>query len=117
MRTLWRSSISILRQYPILWLPVLLAEFINFNLGWFTNSCRHWLIQRILPWLSEGHSVLSNGPVYGGLSQQVINKAILLASPLEWVSRFLLGLDARVRAGRDCGNPIQHRPERPRNPA
>jgi hypothetical protein len=92
MRTLWRSSISILRQYPILWLPVLLAEFINFNLRWFTNSCRHWLIQRILPWLSEGHSVLSNGPVYGGLSQQVINKAILLASPLEWVSRFLSDL-------------------------
>jgi hypothetical protein len=92
MRTLWRSTVSLLRQYPVLWLPVLLAAFINFNLRWITDFFRHWLIQRILPWLSEGHSVLSNAPVYGGLSQQAINKAILLVSPLEWATRFLSDL-------------------------
>jgi tetrahydromethanopterin S-methyltransferase subunit C len=89
MRTLWRTTASLLRKYPILWLPAILAEVLAFNIGWLENLLRHWLIQKLLPWLSEGHSVLSNSPVYGAPTQQVMNKVIFLATPIEWGARFL----------------------------
>jgi len=84
MRDLWRSTVSILRQYPILWLPVAIVEFIELILRWLESLFRHWLIQKLLLWLSEGHSVLSNSPVYGEPTQHLINKAIIIAAPIGW---------------------------------
>jgi hypothetical protein len=89
MRTLWRTTVSLLRKYPILWLPAILADVLTFNIDWLDNLLRHWLTQKLLPWLSEGHSVLSNSPVYVAPTQQVINIAIYLTAPIEWGARFL----------------------------
>jgi len=84
MRDLWRSTTSLLRQYPILWLPIAIVEFIELILSWPESLFRHWLIQKLLLWLSEGHSVLSSSPVYGAPTQHAINMAILLATPIGW---------------------------------
>jgi hypothetical protein len=84
MRDLWRSTVSLLRQYPILWLPIAIVEFIDVILRWLESLFRHWLIQKLVLGLSEGHSVLSSSPVYGAPTQHAINMAIVLVAPIEW---------------------------------
>jgi len=59
MRDLWRSTTSVLRQHPILWLPVAIVEFIAFNLGWLEHMFQNYLLHQLIFRLSEDHSVLS----------------------------------------------------------
>jgi hypothetical protein len=63
---------------------VAIVEFVELILRWLESLFRHWLIQKLLLWLSEGHSVLSNSPVYRAPTQHVINKAIIIAAPIGW---------------------------------
>jgi hypothetical protein len=58
MRTLLRTTAYIFWQYPILWLPVVLADLIAFSLRVFQG----WMTQTIAQNLVAGHSVLSNTP-------------------------------------------------------
>ncbi|MGP8259513.1 MAG: hypothetical protein ACLQM6_06110 [Acidobacteriaceae bacterium] len=84
MRDLWRCSKSLIRQYPILWLPVAIVEFIDVILGWLERLFRHWLIQKLFLWMSEEHSVLSKSPVYGQPTQHVMNQVMIITVPLGW---------------------------------
>lgn len=59
MQTLCRSTTSVLRQYPILWLPVAIVEFIDFNLRWLESILRQHLIKQLFLRQSEDHAVLS----------------------------------------------------------
>jgi hypothetical protein len=63
MRDLWRSTTSLLRQHPILWLPVAIIEFINFNLRWLEHLFLNYHFHQLLHRQSEGHSVLSASPM------------------------------------------------------
>lgn len=92
MRDLWRSTVSVLRQHPILWIPVAIVEFADFILHWLENIFRQWLIQKLLLRMSEEHSVLSNSPIYGAPTQHAINKAIILVVPLGWCVQLLYNL-------------------------
>jgi hypothetical protein len=58
MRTLWRSTAYLFWQYPILWLPVVLADLIAFCL----RSLQGWTSQTVIQSLVAGHSVLSDTP-------------------------------------------------------
>jgi len=89
MRNLWRTTASLLRQHPILWLPVVLAEFVNFNLRWFERLLQHHLIQLLILWFSQTHSVLSSTPVHVQPTESIMLKVVLLTAPLEWSMRFL----------------------------
>lgn len=84
MRDLWRSTVSLLWQHPILWLPVAILEFVDFSLQWLEQLFRHWFIQKLLLQLSEKHSVLSNSPIYNEPTQHAMNRAIVLTAPLDW---------------------------------
>jgi len=63
MRDLWRSTVSLLRQHPILWLPVAIVEFIEFNLNWLRSLLSNYYFHQLLLRQSEGRSVLSVSPL------------------------------------------------------
>jgi hypothetical protein len=56
MRNLWRAAAFLFGQYPILWLPVLLADLTGFCL----KGLQVWMTHAVLEKLLAGHSVLSN---------------------------------------------------------
>jgi len=58
MRTLWRTTVYLFWQYPILWVPVLLADGIAFCLRTF----QAWTTQTVIRDFIAGHSVLSDAP-------------------------------------------------------
>jgi hypothetical protein len=58
MRTIWRATAYLFWQYPILWLPVILADLIAFSL----RSAQLWMRQVVLHSLSANYSVLSDAP-------------------------------------------------------
>jgi hypothetical protein len=89
MRILWRSTTSLLRQYPILWLPVLVAEIVNFNLRWFERLLLRPLRHQLILWFSQAHSVLSTTPVPIQPTGSIMIKTALLTAPLEWGMQFL----------------------------
>ena len=78
MRTLWRTAASLLRQYPILWLPLILVEFINFNIRWFERVVQRSLTQQLLPWLTESRSVLGATDHIPPTVQTLRNLSLLL---------------------------------------
>jgi len=63
MRDLWRSTVSLLRQHPILWLPVAIVEFIDFILTWLRSLLDNYVFHQLLLRQSEGRSVLSTSPL------------------------------------------------------
>ncbi len=58
MRTLLRTTASLLRKYPILWLPVALADVTSFCL----RILQSWTTQVVIRNLVVSHSVLTNAP-------------------------------------------------------
>jgi len=88
MRTLWRSSASLLRRYPILWLPLIVADATNFYLNWIERLIQHSLRDQLISWLSQGHTVLSDAPVYATLSKSETMTVVLLTVPLDWAVHF-----------------------------
>jgi hypothetical protein len=82
MRTLWRSTTSLLRQHPILWLPVAIVEFINFNLRWLENLFNNWKFHQLLLRQPEGRSVLSASPLSVAPSHATMLKLNYISIPL-----------------------------------
>ena len=58
MRTLWRNTAYLFWQYPILWLPVILADLIAYCLTTLQTRMTHAVINSLV----AGHSVLSSSP-------------------------------------------------------
>lgn len=89
MRTLWRSTTSVLRQHPILWLPVIVVDITTFYLNWIERMLQHHLTYQLVSWLSQGHSVLSIKPVYVPPTTSMTMRVVLLTAPLPWIAHFL----------------------------
>jgi hypothetical protein len=89
MRTLFRTTLSILRQYPILWLPLILAELINVNITWFERMLQHSLMRQLLPWLTESHSVLAGATGHIPPTAQTIRNLSLILLPLGLGTEFV----------------------------
>ena len=90
MRSLWHSTVSVLRQHPILWLPVAIVEFIDFNLRWLNNLLHHYLIQHIFLRQSEDSSVLSATAI--AHLHASIHRSEYLTVPLDWCVLLLYNL-------------------------
>jgi hypothetical protein len=89
MRDLWRSTVSLLRQHPILWLPVIVVDITTFYLNWIERLMQHHLTYQLVSWLGQGHSVLSDKPVYVPPTSSVMMWVALLTAPLSWIAHFL----------------------------
>jgi hypothetical protein len=91
MRTLWRSTASLLRKHPIVWLPVLLTRIISFNLSRIDSIVRTKLLHALMPWLlhSQGHSVLSGNIVVDSPAPVAMRKFVALTAPIQYGTLFL----------------------------
>jgi hypothetical protein len=89
MRDLWRSTVSLLRQHPILWLPVIVVDITTYFLNWIERLLQNHLTYQFVSWLGQDHSVLSNKPVYAPPTMSVMMRVALLTAPLPWIARFL----------------------------
>ena len=91
MRNLWRTSLSLLRQYPILWIPVIVARVISFNLHWIDDPLRRNVGLRLMPWLmhTHAHSVLSGSITTGVPDAVVTRKVMALTTPIHFAIAFL----------------------------
>lgn len=82
MRDLWRSTTSILRQHPILWLPVAIVEFIDFNLNWLRTLLSNYYFHQLLLRQSEGRSVLSVSPLSVAPTHATMQKLEYITFPI-----------------------------------
>ncbi len=102
MRNLWRTTTYLFWQFPILWLPLILAKFAGFGLRSAERALFHQWAIRFLLWLTETHSVLSGATIQGTLTPQIMAKAEILAAPLalgtQFISTFLLASSMVVTA-------------------
>jgi hypothetical protein len=91
MRTLWRTTASLLRKYPILWLPVVLARLITFHLGWLDDTLRYKIGIRLLPLLAHthAHSVLSGNITTDSPEPVVLRKIAALTAPIHFGRLFV----------------------------
>jgi hypothetical protein len=89
MRNLWSTTTSLLRHHPLLWLPVIVADVASFWLSWLERLIHTQLIEQVVIWLSQSHSVLGNTPDYNSLTPAVSAKAQALTAPLVWTTRYL----------------------------
>lgn len=80
MQKLWRATLLLFRQYPILWLPLLAADLAAFEL----KQLQRHLVNLFMTWLFQSHSVLSSAPVYGNPAPAAILRAELLTVPMAW---------------------------------
>lgn len=89
MRTLWRSTASLFRERPILWVPQLAALVLSFFFSGLDRLVQASLFPHILQWLTQQHSVLGGATEYASPTQALVNRAELYLMPLNWVIRFL----------------------------
>jgi hypothetical protein len=91
MRTLWRTTASLLRKYPILWLPVAIARLISFNLHQLDSTIRSKLTHALMPWVMHtyAHSVLSGNIVIDSSEPDALRKLAVLTAPIQYGTRFL----------------------------
>jgi hypothetical protein len=88
MRNLWRATTYLFWQYPILWLPVILADVITSCLKQIERWLHHQLLQHFLPWLTQSYSVLGP-PEHLAPTQATMFKFALLDTPLRLGIQFL----------------------------
>jgi len=89
MRDLWRSTTSLLRQHPILWLPIAIVEFVNFNLCWLENLFNNWRFHQLLLRQSEGRSVLSASPLSVAPTHATMLKLETITIPISLSTQLL----------------------------
>jgi len=89
MRSLLSKTIALLRRYPILWLPALLAEFAAFLLRWLVNPLQRYLSRQLLLWLTQSHSVLGGAAEHVAPSGSTLAKLHLLRLPFAFGTEFL----------------------------
>jgi hypothetical protein len=87
MISVWQRTVFLFWQYPILWLPVLVADFAAYWLAWLQQLLTH----RIVLWIVQSgpHSVLGNIPAPIANQSSTIMKAALLSAPFVWGNYFL----------------------------
>lgn len=86
MRNLFRRTSELFWQHPILWLPILIADFCKFLLTYFQTLITHQIAFAIV----RGHrSVLGGAPDPPANPATAILKASLISAPFTWGTYFL----------------------------
>lgn len=91
MRNLWRTTESLLRRYPILWLPVVIARLITFNLSSLDDVARFKIGRRFISWLTHthAHSVLGGNITIDSPRPEVLRKAAAMTAPIHFATLFV----------------------------
>jgi hypothetical protein len=91
MRTLWHTTVSFLRKYPILWLPVVIARLITFHLDLLDDSLRFEIGHRLLPRLmhTRGHSVMGGAIVSDVAEPEALRRASAITAPIHYAALFI----------------------------
>jgi hypothetical protein len=85
MKDLWRSTVKLLRENPILWVPAICATLCTMGV----DQLSRWLARRIFVWTMTGRSVLGfDSPAAGDLyvAQQ---KALHYMAPVEAILHYV----------------------------
>lgn len=86
MRELWQKTAALFWERPILWVPVLCADFLRYWLWTFEDTAS----RKLVIWLLYKHSVLGGlVPRTSGSEISLILKAALIGAPPLWGSYFL----------------------------
>src|ERR1700722_2601620 len=87
MISVWQRTVFLFWQYPILWLPILAADFAGYWLARLQQLVTHhivfWVVQ------SGPHSVLGNVPAPITYQSSTVMRAALFTTPLVWGNYFL----------------------------
>lgn len=106
MGELWRDLVDVLRQRPLLWLPVLLADL----LGYLINLGRTGLLHLLVVHETSQHSVLGGTAVRTPMSTSAMQSTSIIALLLTWLTYFfrialystaLIAIAALVQAYRE----------------
>ena len=84
MGELWRDVTEMMREHPVLWVPVLVAEFLGYWVKVGTNA----LVRAEVLSQMQYHSAVG-GAMRQPLSQSAVRNATMVAIPLSWGSNFL----------------------------
>jgi hypothetical protein len=85
-RQVWRETTEIFWQWPVLWLPVLVADLAVFVLNDATKRLTHWLALRM--WSTSGLTGMREPP--SNLSAHLLTlKVVSITAPILWGSYFL----------------------------
>ena len=84
MGELWRDVTEMMREHPVLWVPVLVAEFLGYWVKVGTNA----LVRAELLSQMRYHSAVG-GAMRQPLSQSAVRTATMVAIPLSWGANFV----------------------------
>lgn len=85
MKVTLQKASSLFRQFPALWVPVIVAAGISYGV----TSLLHLLTHRLTLALITQHSVFGGTPTYD-LSHSAVVKAALYLAPIVWSGKFLV---------------------------
>jgi hypothetical protein len=87
MNHIWQRTVFLFWQYPVLWLPVLVADFA----GYWLTRLQQLLTHQIVLWIVQSgqHSVLGDITAPITYQSSAVMKAALLTAPLVWGNYFL----------------------------
>lgn len=85
MGKLWQELVETLRQRPLLWLPVLLADL----LGYLVNLGRDGILRAVLLHQTAQQSVLGGEVVHGPMTASAVEHTTIIALLLTWCIYFL----------------------------
>jgi hypothetical protein len=80
MRNLFRRASSLFWQYPILWLPIVIADPLVLGLNLLDHKVTHAIILSLV----TNHSVLGNAPEPIAATSFQTLKILLLTKPIDW---------------------------------
>lgn len=85
MGKLWQELVESLRQRPLLWLPVLLADL----LGYLLNLGRNGLVHAVMLHQTAQRSALGGQVVHGPLTASALQTTTIAALLISWLVYFL----------------------------
>src|SRR5689334_23238059 len=84
MRDLFRRAALLFWQYPVLWVPLLIADAASYSANRLNRHISHQLVL----WVYSTHSVLGSGADFMA-SPKMVREVSLLAGPVTWGGYFL----------------------------
>lgn len=87
MREIWRKTAELFWERPVLWVPVLCAEFVAYWLFWMERLAS----RQVVIWLAFKHSALNGALVRRSSASEtsLLLKVVSITGPLNWGTYFL----------------------------
>jgi hypothetical protein len=85
MQALWRKTVQMLWQKPVLWLTLIVADLAAYFITWFQKSAT----QAIVHWTQTSRSILGGDVPRPAFDNASILKGVLLTVPLALATQFL----------------------------